>query len=155
MLIVRAGLHRTGASHFSRWPWMKSLSSNTDLSLVGCVASWGYELHGNGSTQEEACLRPTEVQHVWVRYKLQQNGITKLPHYYAVPAVWRNLTRLRMIVSLILDCLTTLFQTWRSIVKDGSMIVSGKLIRFRNKMVDMKIEHTRAPGYWRRSPVNQ
>jgi hypothetical protein len=82
---------------------MESLSSNTDLSLVGCVASWGYELHGNGSTQEEACLRPTEVQHVWVRYKLQQNGITKLPHYVAVPAVWRNLTRLRMNVSLILD----------------------------------------------------
>jgi hypothetical protein len=63
---------------------MKSLSSNTDRSLVDCVVSWGYELHGNGSTQEEACLRPTEVQHVWVRYKLQQNGITKLPHYDAV-----------------------------------------------------------------------
>lgn len=110
MLTVRAVLHRTRAPHFSRWPRMESLSSCTDLSLVGCVASWGYELHGNGSTQEEACLRPTEVQHVWVRYKLQQNGITKLPHYDTVPAVWRNLTRLRMIVSLSLDCLTTLFQ---------------------------------------------
>ena len=105
---------------------MKSLSSNTDLSLVGCVASWGYELHGNGSTQEEACLRLTEVQHVWVRYKLQQNGITKLPHYDAVPAVWRNLTRLRMIVSLILYCLTKLFQLWRGVVKDGNMMVNGE-----------------------------
>lgn len=105
---------------------MKSLSSNTDLPLVGCVASWGYELHGNGGTQEEACLRPTEVQHVWVRYILQQNGITKLPHYDTVPAVWRNLTRLRMIVSLILDCLTTLFQPWLVVVKDGNMIVNGE-----------------------------
>jgi len=94
---------------------MKSLSSSTDLSLVGCVASWGYELHGNGSTQEEACLRPTEVQHVWVQYKLQQNGITKLPHYDAVPAVWRNLTRLRMIVSSELGLFndTVSAVTWR------------------------------------------
>jgi hypothetical protein len=129
---------------------MRSLSSNTDLSLVWCVASWGYERHGNGSTQEEACLGPTEVQHVWVQYKLQQNGITKLPRYDAIPAVWRNLTRLRMVVPLILECLTTLFQPWRSVVKGGDVIVSGDCVKIWNKAVDVKIEQTSVRGYWGR-----